>query len=89
MNQTISAGNAPAVRASRALRMIDVRKKCASALALRQYLNPTACLTVGVIATVVLFFAIGMQCVPAVFISGLTALLACAAAPVSQEGGEL
>lgn len=92
MNQTISTGNVPAVRASRDLRMIDVRKKCTSALALRKYLNPTACLTVGVIATVVLFFSLGAQCVPAIFASGLVALLAVAVAPVKnldQEGGAL
>lgn len=57
--------------------------------AVRNSLNPKACLTVGVIATTALFFAIGMHCVPAVFVSGLTALLACAVAPVNKEGGEL
>lgn len=61
----------------------------ASVSNLRRSLDPKACLTVGVIATAALFFSIGTQCVPAVFASGLTALLACAAAPVSQEGGEL
>lgn len=34
MNQTITMGNAPAVRASRALRAINVRKMCARAISL-------------------------------------------------------
>lgn len=88
MNQTISVGNQPVVRASRALRMIDVRKKCASALALRQSLNPSACLTVAVIATLALFFSLGAMNVTAIIISGITALTTAAIAPTSRKGGQ-
>ena len=34
MNQTITMGHAPAVRASRALRAVNVRKMCARAISL-------------------------------------------------------
>lgn len=88
MNQTISVGNQPAVRASRALRMIDVRKKCASALALRKSLNSTACLTVAIIATLALFLSLGAMNVTAIIISGMTALTTAAIAPASKEGGQ-
>lgn len=88
MNQTISVGNQPAVRASRALRTMDVRKMCASALALRKSLNTTACLTVAVIATMALFVSMGAMNVTAIIITGLTALTAAAIAPASKKGGQ-
>lgn len=58
----------------------------------RNSLNPKAWLTVGVIAIMALFVSLGAMNFTAVVISGLTALLACAAAPVestSRKGGEL
>lgn len=69
-----------------------VRSISATVSNFRRSLNAKACLSVGVLSTAVLFFSLGAQCVPAIFASGLVALLAVAVAPVKnldQEGGEI
>lgn len=57
--------------------------------ALRMSINPAACLTVAVIATAALFVALGAMNFTAVLVSGTTALVATALAPLNRKGGEL
>lgn len=52
-------------------------------------ISEKACLSIGIIAIVALFISIGFMCFKAVIASGITALLAVAAAPsLRQKGGD-
>lgn len=47
------------------------------------------CISVAIVAVVVMFAALGLMCVPAIVASGLTALSAVAIAPsMSKKGGQ-
>lgn len=52
-------------------------------------LSEKACLSVGIIAVIVLFASIGIMCIPAIVASGFTAVIAVAVAPsLRTKGGE-
>ena len=54
--------------------------------------NPSekACLSIGIIAVIVMFLSLGFVSVPGIIISGLVAITAVAIAPsLNQKGGEL
>lgn len=55
---------------------------------LRARIGARACLATAITAILVFFAALGMMHVPSIIISGLTALVATAVAPIGQEGGE-
>lgn len=66
----------------------SMRSMSATVSNLRQRLDERVCLAVAVVATVVLFAALGAMHVPTIIVSGLTALTMAAVAPTAQEGGE-
>lgn len=77
------------LKAGRSLNPSAIGKVLAAVSNLRNAVNPTACLSVAVIATLALFVSLAAMDFTAVLISGTTALTAAAVAPASQKGGEL
>ena len=69
MNQTITMGNKPTVRASRALRPVNVRRMCVRALELARRKS----LTLAVISTLAVFAGVILGNEPLICISALVA----------------
>lgn len=84
MNQKITMGHAPAVRASRALRAVNVRKMCARAISLARRKS----LTLAVISAAACYAGALLGSDPITFTAAFVALgfvrLACS----GQKGGE-
>ena len=55
---------------------------------LRARIDARASLTVATAATVAFFACLGLMHVPGIIVSGLTALMAVAVAPIDEKGGE-
>lgn len=84
MNQTISMGHAPAVRASRALRAVNVRKMCARAISLARRKS----LTLAVISAAAVYAGVIIGSDPMTYAAALTALGFVNLADSTPEGGE-
>lgn len=84
MNQTISMGHAPAVRASRALRAVSVRKMCVRAISLARRKS----VTLAVISAVLSVIGIAIGSDPLTYAAGFTALGFVYVATECQKGGE-
>lgn len=84
MNQTITMGQAPSVRASRALRSIDVRKMCVRALALARRKS----VTLTVISTIAVYGGLILGSDPLTYTSAAAALGFVYLADSTQKGGE-
>lgn len=85
MNQTISMGHAPAVRASRALRAVNVRKMCARAISLARRKS----VSLAVISATLSVVGVAVASNPLTYSAALAALGAAYVATECQEGGEL
>lgn len=85
MNQTITMGNAPAVRASRALRAINVRKMCARAISLARRKS----VTLAVISAASCYAGALIECNPLTYAAAFTALGFVRLADSAQKGGGL
>ena len=84
MNQTISMGNAPAVRASRALRSFNVRRMCVRAIALARRFSLALAIIFTVISYVgILFGSEKFYCLTATIALGFICL-----ADSTQKGGD-
>lgn len=84
MNQTISLGHAPAVRASRALRSVNVRKMCARAISLARRKS----LTLAAISATLSVVGVAVASNPLTYSAALVAIGAAYVATECQEGGE-
>lgn len=85
MNQALSLGHVPAVRASRALRAIDVRKMCARAFSLTRRKS----VTLAVISATLSVAGVALASDPLTYSAALGALGFVYIATELQEGGEL
>lgn len=85
MNQTISLGHAPAVRTSRALRAVNVRKMCVRAISLARRKS----LTIAAISAALSVAGVTLGSDPLTYSAALAALGAAYVATECQEGGEL
>lgn len=83
MNQTITMGNKPVVRASRALRPVNVRRMCVRALELARRKS----LTLAVISTIAVFAGVILGIEPLICISALVAFGFLYLADNSKKGG--
>lgn len=84
MNQTITMGNAPAVRASRALRAVNVRKMCARAISLARRKS----VTLAAISAALSVAGVAIASNPLTYSAALSALGFVYIATEYQEGGE-
>ncbi len=85
MNQTIILqGHAPAVRASRALRAIDVREMCASAISLARRKS----VTLAAISATLSVSGVALASDPLTYSAALAALGFVYIATELQEGGD-
>lgn len=82
MNQTITMGHAPAVRASRALRAVNVRKMCARAISLARRKS----LTLAAISATLSVVGVAVASNPLTYSAALVALGFVWLA--NKEGGE-
>ena len=83
MNQTITKGNKPTVRASRALRPVNVRRMCVRALELARRKS----LTLAVISTLAVFAGVILGIDPLICISALVAFGLLYLADNTKKGG--
>lgn len=84
MNQTISLGHAPAVRASRALRAVNVRKMCARAVSLARRKS----LTLAAISATLSVVGVAVASNPLTYSAAFVALGFVRLADSSQKGGD-
>ena len=84
MNQALSLGHAPAVRASRALRAVNVRKMCARAISLARRKS----LTLAAISATLSVAGVAVNSDPLTYSAALAALGFVYIATEYQEGGE-
>lgn len=84
MNQALSLGHAPAIRASRALRAIDVRKMCARAISLARRKS----VTLAAISAVLSVAGVALASDPLTYSAAISALGFAYIATETQEGGE-
>lgn len=84
MNQTISLGHAPAVRASRALRPVNVRKMCSRAFALMRRKS----VTLAAISALLSVIGIAFGSDPLTYVAGFAALGFVRLADSGQKGGD-
>lgn len=85
MNQTITMGHAPAVRASRALRAVNVRKMCVRAISLARRKS----VTLAAISATLSVVGVALASNPLTYSAAMAALGAAFVATECQEGGEL
>lgn len=85
MNQALSLGHVPAVRASRALRAVDVRKMCVRAISLAHRKS----LTIAAISATLSVAGVTLASDPLTYSAALAALGFVHIATEHQEGGEL
>lgn len=85
MNQTITMGHAPAVRASRALRAVNVRKMCARAISLARRKS----LTLAAISATLSVVGVALASNPLTYTAAFVALGFVRLADSGQKGGEL
>lgn len=85
MNQTITMGHAPAVRASRALRAVNVRKMCARAVSLARRKS----LTLAAISATLSVVGVAVASDPLTYSAALGALGFVRLADSDKKGGEL
>lgn len=85
MNQTISMGHAPAVRASRALRAVSVRKMCVRAISLARRKS----VTLAVMSAVALYAGIALGSELFTCSAAFAALGFVRLALQTEKGGEL
>lgn len=85
MNQTITMGHAPAVRASRALRAVNVRKMCARAISLARRKS----LTLAAISATLSVVGVALASNPLTYSAAFVALGFVRLADSSPKGGEL
>lgn len=78
-------GHAPAVRASRALRAVNVRKTCVRAISLARRKS----LTLAVISAAVCYISLLLDADAVMYASGTITLAAVRLAHPAQKGGEL
>lgn len=83
MNQALSLGHAPAVRASRALRAIDVRKMCVRAISLARRKS----VTIAAISTALSVAGVALASNPLTYSAALAALGFVRLADSGQKGG--
>lgn len=84
MNQTITMGHAPAVRASRALRSVNVRKMCARAISLARRKS----VSLAAISATLSVVGVAVASNPLTYSAALVAIGAAYVATECQEGGE-
>lgn len=84
MNQTITMGHAPAVRAPRALRAVNVRKMCARAISLARRKS----LTLAAISATLSVVGVALASNPLTYSAALVALGTAYVATECQEGGD-
>ncbi len=84
MNQALSLSHAPAVRASRALRAIDVRKMCACAISLARRKS----VTFATISAALSVAGVALASNPLTYSAALVALGFVYIATEYQEGGD-
>lgn len=84
MNQALSLGHAPAVRASRALTRIDVRKACIRTLAFAR----GKAVTLAAISAATCYTGALFSCDPITYTSAFIALGFAYVATECQKGGE-
>lgn len=84
MQSTITMGHAPAVRTSRALRAIDVREMCVSAISLARRKS----LTIAAISAALSVAGVTLASDPLTYSAALAALGFVYIATECQEGGE-
>lgn len=84
MNQTISLGHAPAPRASRALRAVNVRKMCARAISLARRKS----LTLAAISATLSVVGVALASNPLTYSAALVALGFVRLADSGQKGGD-
>ena len=84
MQTTITKGNKPTVRASRALRLVNVRRMCVRALELARRKS----LTLAVISTLAVFAGVILGNEPLICISALVAFGLLYLADNTKKGGE-
>ena len=84
MNQALSLGHAPAIRASRALCAIDVRKMCASAISLARRKS----VTLAAISATLSVAGVVLASDPLTYSAAMAALGFVYIATEYQEGGE-
>lgn len=76
------------ITASRTSKCEGMRSISAAVSNLRARIDVRASLTVATAATVAFFACLGLMHVPGIIVSGLTALMAVAVAPIDEKGGE-
>lgn len=84
MNQALSLGHAPAVRASRALRAVNVRKMCARAISLARRKS----VTLAAISATLSVAGVALASNPLTYSEAIVALGFVYIATEYQEGGE-
>ena len=84
MNALTLQGHAPAVRASRALRAVNVRKMCARAISLARRKS----LTLAVISAALSVAGIALGSDPLTYVAGFVALGFVRLADSGQKGGD-
>ncbi|MGN0236778.1 MAG: hypothetical protein ACI4AK_01620 [Lepagella sp.] len=84
MNQTITMSQAPAVRASRALRAVNVRKMCVRAISLARRKS----LTLAVMSVIALYVGISLDSLPVTLTAAFAAIGFLYLADHSKKGGE-
>ena len=84
MNALTLQGQAPAVRASRALRAVNVRKMCARAVSLARRKS----VTLAVISAASCYAGALIECNPLTYAAAFTALGFVRLAGSAQKGGE-
>ncbi len=85
MNQALLMGHAPAVRASRALRSVNVRKMCVRAISLARRKS----LTLAAISVTLSVAGVAVASDPLTYSAALVALGAAYVATECQKGGVL
>ena len=85
MNQALSLSHAPAVRASRALRAVNVRNLCVRAISLARRKS----LTIAAISATLSVAGVALASNPLTYSAAMAALGAVYVATEHQEGGEL
>ena len=84
MNQTITMGHAPAVRASRALRAVNVRKMCARAVSLARRKS----LTLAAISAASCYAGAILDCEIVAFTAAFASLAFLMVSDKNRKGGE-
>lgn len=85
MNQTITMGHTPAVRASRALRAVNVRKMCARAISLARRKS----VTLAAISATLSVVGVALDSNPLTYTAAFVAIGFVRLADSGQKGGEL